>query len=315
MNLGAKAARASLCCAVLLGWCLVSSRAAADVSLRVWPTALEMTVSEGQIAERVVYVENAGDEWVHLRVYALDYTMDMDGTYHFLEPGGQTYSCATWVNLDAAAFDLAPGETRAVSLSIRVPAHVEPGEHYSAVFFEQSTQAGQGTSVSVGARVASLLYVVVPAVTDAEVMANADIVRVILPGLIGGGPLKAGVLVRNSGNVHLTVAARAYFTDFRGSQVGETDLGQAVILPGGERILEVVWDDVPWFGRVKARVVIGYYNNQGELVNKENSANFQVIPWKVIMAVALPLCLIGLAAFVVARRFRFRLFLERRVRP
>ena len=311
---GAKVA-SILCTLAIVLHCLAPPEASADVSLKVWPTTLEMTVSEGQTAELVVNVENAGDEIVRLSVYAMDYTVDRDGNYSFSEPVHDTYSCAAWISPDASVFDLAPGETRATTVSISVPENIEPGEHHSAVFFEQLSDVSQGTSVSVGARMACLLYVTIPRVTDAEVTTDANIAQVILPGWAEGSHVNIGALIRNSGNVHLTLAARAYLTNFRGSPIGEADLGQAVILPGGERLLEATWADLPLFGRVSARVVIGYHDSQGELVNKETSVNFQVVPWKTIMVVVLCLTIIGLAVFIVVRRFRFRLALERRCPP
>lgn len=312
MNLVAKTLWAPLCLLMLLPGCLAPPEASAEVSLKLWPTRFEVLIKEGETAALVVNVQNGCDEPVHLRVYAMDFTVGANGTYHFSEPGHQTYSCSTWISTDQLDFGLAPRETKAVNTTVHVPEQIEPGGHYAAVFFEQAGDPGQGTSVSVGARVACLIYVTVPGVTDADIIAAAEIVQIILPGWIERGPVKVGTLVRNSGNVHLTVAARVYLGDFRGSHAGEVDLGQVIVLPGGERMLEGTWEDLPLFGKVRAKVVIGYHDDHGELVNKEASASFQVVPWKVIMALALPFILTGLAALIIVRKFRFRLKMERR---
>ena len=311
MNPCAILVRVLLAFAVALSW-LHPSQVSGDVCLKVWPTSLEVCVAEGEAAGCVVNVQNEGDEPIDLRVYALDYSIGTYGDYHFSEPALQSYSCATWLDIDAPVLHLKPGESRAATVSVRVPERVEPGEHHAALFFEQVTESGEGTGVSVAGRVASLLYVTVPGASDAQIVASADILQLILPGWTDGRPVKICALVRNAGNVHLTIAAKAYFTDFRGNQAGETDLGQAVVLPGDDRIMEATWENPPLFGRIKARVVIGYLDDQGALVNKEANANFQVIPWKLIMAVGLPFIIIGLAALVLSRRFRLRLSMERR---
>jgi len=300
------------CLLMVLTSCLAPPPVSAQVSLKIWPTTLELSVAEGQTVEGIVSVENAGDETVHLIVYALDYAVDASGSYVFSQPTHSTYSCSAWVETDFHSFDLAPGKTQAVTVTVRVPSHVEPGGHYSALLFEQTSDIGSGTAISVGARLACLLYATVPGVTDAEIVANAEIAQLVLPGWTDGGPIGVSALVRNSGNVHLTVAARAYFTDLRGSHIGEIDLGQVVVLPGGERLLGSIWNDLPIFGRVTARVVIGYRDAEGALVNKEASANFQIVPWKVIMATVCPLVLVGATVFVVSRKCRLRLSLERR---
>jgi hypothetical protein len=312
MNLIGKAVGAVLCALMFLTGCLTPPQAAAEVVLKLWPTRLELVVPEGGTVTRVVNLENAGDEPVCLNVYAMDFTVGQDGAYLFSEPGHQTYSCTQWISIDQSDLSLAPGETRSVELTVIVPDRVEPGGHYAAVFFEQSGDTGEGTSVVVGARMACLVYVTVPGVTDADITTAVEILHLTVPGWIKGGPVRAGAVVRNSGNVHLTVAAKAYVADLRGTHIGDVDLGQVIILPGGERLFEGTWDDLPLFGRFRATVVIGYHDEHGRLVNKEASADFQVVPWKVIMAVGLPLCILGLAILIVARRFRFRLKMERK---
>jgi hypothetical protein len=130
-----------------------------------------------------------------------------------------------------------------------------------------------------------------------------------VPGIVEGGPVETGVVVRNSGNVHVTAAAKAYFADTWGKN-SELDLGQVIILPGGERTMKSVWQEAPFLGRVKMSIVVGYFDGQGELVNKSRTATFWVIPWKLLGGIVAG-ATIAIAVFWRLRK-RYRLRLERR---
>ena len=166
--------------------------------------------------------------------------------------------------------------------------------------------------MAIASRIPSLLYLTIPGTTDADIVTEAEIASILLPGWVEKGPVDAGVVVRNTGNVHLPIAAKAYFTDFRGREIGELDLGQTIVLPGAERALTATLEKLPFFGRVQTRAVIGYLDENNELVNKSTARSFQIIPWKVIMAVLVSLALIAIAIWRFRRKFKLRLKLEPR---
>jgi hypothetical protein len=58
---------------------------------------------------------------------------------------------------------------------------------------------------------------------------------------------------------------------------------------------------------VKASVVIGYFDQQGELVNKAKTADFWVIPWKVIVIIGVALGLFILLVWLLRKRYRLRI--------
>ncbi len=193
-------------------------------------------------------------------------------------------------------------------LDISAPSEVEPGGHYAALFFEAIPSANQG-AVSISTRIPTLFYITVPGITEAEVIANADIASLLLPGFAGKGPVEAGVVVHNSGNVHLTVAARAHFSASLGGD-SELDLGQAVILPNSDGVIKSNWQQAPFFGKVRASVVIGYLDQKGELVNKSRTAEFWVVPWSLIGIIVGVMGVVVPAIVIVSRRYRLRM--ERR---
>jgi len=271
----------------------------------VWPTWVELTVNRGEQAGKMINVQNQGSEPVRVMAYTRDFSISREGNFVFSEPGHESYSASRWLSLEETDFEIAPGESREVEVSISAPTEVEPGGHYAALFFESVPSSDQG-AVSISTRIPSLFYLTVSGATEAEITANAEISSLLLPGFAGKRPVEAGVVVHNLGNVHLTVAARAYFNGSWGGH-SELDLGQMVILPDAEGILKAEWQEAPFLGKVKANVVIGYLDQKGELVNKSQTAEFWVVPWSLIGIILVVMGVMVPAIVIVSKRYRLRM--------
>jgi P pilus assembly chaperone PapD len=295
--------------AVLAALLALPLTASADVSIVLSPTKIDLTVSTGETSSQGISLRNTGDEPTTVRVYAMDFSIDRENNYTFSEPGHESYSCASWLGVGETEFELGPGAAKEVEVTISVPQQVEPGGHYAALFFE-TVPADTEPGVSVAGRIPSLFYLTIPGVTDADITANAEITSLQLPGWVDGGPVEVGAVVRNAGNVHLTVASRASFTDFRSRQGGEIDLGQTIVLPGAERVIAGTWDNTPFIGPARVTVTIGYFDDHGELVNRSLQGSFWIIPWKVIMVAVASLGLIVVAILILRKKFRLKV--ERR---
>ena len=297
--------------ALLLCLHAFSLPSSAGVTMMLSPIIMDLTLNTGETSTQEISIRNAGDEQTMVRVYAMDFSIDRENNYTFSDPGHESYSCASWLGIEESDFDLGPAETKHVEVTISVPRGVETGGHYAALFFETIlADTPPGVSVAISGRIPSLFYLTIPGVTDADIFANAEITSLMLPGWVDGGPVQIGAAVRNTGNVHLTIAAKAYFTDFRGRQAGEIDLGQTIVLPGAERAITGTWGKTPFIGPTQATVVIGYFDQHNQLVNRSMTGSFQIIPWKVIIAVFASLALIAFGIWALRKKVRFRL--ERR---
>jgi len=270
----------------------------------VWPTWVELTVNRGEQAGKIIHVQNQGSESIELKAYVMDFSIDREGNFVFSEAGHESYSASRWLSVAETDFELVPGESQEVEVRLSAPSEVEPGGHYAALFFEAIPSANQG-AVSISTRIPTLFYITVPGITEAEVIANADIASLVLPGFAGKGPVEAGVVVHNTGNVHLTVAARVHFSASLGGD-SELDLGQAVILPNSEGVIKSNWQQAPFLGKVTANVVIGYLDEQGELVNKSRTGEFWVVPWSMIGIIVGVLGLVVPAIVIISKRYRLR---------
>jgi len=282
--------------------------ASAGVSITVSPTTIDLTLSNSEIAIQEIGVWNTGDETISVHTYAMDFSIDKENSFTFFEPGYESYSCAAWLSMEETEFNLAAGESKNVIVTISVPQELEPGGHYAALFFEMvPPEAQSGVSVAVAGRIPSLFYITIPGVTGADIITNAEIASLLLPSVVEKGSIEVGVTVRNTGNVHLPIAAKAYFTDFRGREVGELDLGQVIILPNSERVIKATWEGAPFIGKVKTSIVIGYFDQNGELVNKAATGNFQVIPWKLILIAVFSLVFLIVLMWMIRKKFRLRI--------
>ena len=282
---------------------LLPSPASAQSGIKVWPTKVELTVNKGEQAGKTINVQNQGSETIRVRAYVMDFSIDTDGNFIFSEPGYESYSASKWLSIGKADFELAPAESQQVEVSILVPSKVEPGGHFTALFFETVPLSNQDV-ISISARIPTLFYITIPGVTETDIFANAEITSLLLPGIAEKGPVETGVVVRNSGNVHLTVAAKAYFSTSWGRS--ELDLGQIIVLPNSSEVIKSDWRESPFFDRIKVSVVIGYFNQQGELVNKTQKGEFWVVPWKLFIFTGVALGLIGLGAVLISKKFRLR---------
>ncbi len=254
---------------ILLGAILLvilPNSAQAQGGIKVWPTRVDLNISEGEQAQRIITVKNQGGEPIGVCAYVMDFFIDKDGNFIFSEPGHESYSASKWLSVNCTDFELASGESQEVEVIIAAPADIEPGGHYAALFFETVPSVNE-EGVSISMRIPSLFYITVPGITDTDIAANAEIASLILPGSVEKGPVDVGVVVKNSGNVHLTIAAEAYFSDLFGRS-SELDLGQVTILPNSEGTLTGSWQEDPFIGRVRANFVIGYFDRHEELVNK-----------------------------------------------
>ncbi|MBE0479812.1 MAG: hypothetical protein IBX68_02415 [Dehalococcoidia bacterium] len=274
----------------------------------VWPTYQEVEVEAGEYVSEYVYIENQGDHPVLVSLYVADFTVRADGTFVFTEPGHGTYSASTWIALDMSETRVGPGERVEIPVHIAVPEDAGPGGHYAAVFVEMPSGPAE-SGVSISTRIPSLFYITVD--SERGVIATAEIHRLVYPAIATGKPVETGVVLRNTGNVHLTIAARAYFKDMWG--VGsELDLGQMVLLPGGEGTLRAFWDDSPFMGSVEVSVVAGYFDAEGNLIQKPAGATFWIVPWRELTGFVVAFPLLIAVGWVIRKKFSFRSPIKRK---
>jgi P pilus assembly chaperone PapD len=290
-----------------LGW-VTSGHAVAETGMKVWPTRVDIDIYPGGQATQMVSIRNYGDEPAVVRAYCMDFVRNEEGEIAFLEAGHQSYSASMWISLADWEVMVGAEEVADVEVTLQAPESVEPGGHYAALFFETVTSTTE-SGVAIAARIPCLFYVTTPSTDGIAVSAEADIASVSMPGVVESGPVDLEISVANSGNVHVTVAAKALMDDSWGTH-SEVDLGQVTVLPDNQGVMSASWDEAPFLGSVRTKLVIGYYDEEGELVNKERTQRFLVVPWRLLTGLVCAACLLAVAGRLLVSRYRLRV--ERR---
>ena len=77
-------------------------------------------------------------------------------------------------------------------------------------------------------------------------------------------------------------------------------------MPNSDGVIKSNWQQAPFFGKVKASVVIGYLDQKGKLVNKSQTAEFWVVPWSLVGIIVGVVGVVVPAIIVIRKRYRLR---------
>jgi hypothetical protein len=172
------------------------------------------------------------------RLSLLPLAQDADGA---LALGSQPPQCGqSWLTVVPARFTLRPGQTRPVTVRIKIPPH-QGGQRYLAVVFRAQGAAGpssDGDSATIAGAVASSLIIDIPGTIRQQT-------RLALsgPSFSAGGPVTLNLTISNYGNAyalenHLAVVS------------GGKDVSQfpgSLVLAGATRQETVTWTGAPAF--------------------------------------------------------------------
>lgn len=123
------------------------SPATADIKFYVYPIKLEMPVAPGGSLEKEIKVQNQHKDPLTIRTYVMDYEISKNNEFAFYPPGYESYSCARWISLNKADFNIPAGGEETVLVTLNVPKKVEPSGHYAVIFFESvGKELKKGTS-------------------------------------------------------------------------------------------------------------------------------------------------------------------------
>ncbi|MEV4525536.1 hypothetical protein [Streptosporangium sp. NPDC049304] len=195
-----------------------TSGSAPDFSLTVSPARL--VVGPEEIGKpQSFHVANKGRSPVEVVVDRASFAVDRTGRMVFERDTPR--SAAGWLRVTPAAFRLAPGAERSVTVRIDPPPRPEHGGHQVALLFAVPTDSG-GNDIKLDRVIGTPIYLTVPGPIDTSVRLG-DLAT--SGGLATGGPVDFTVTVDNVGTVHrdffaprgLKVAVNGYdvpFPDF-----------------------------------------------------------------------------------------------------
>jgi hypothetical protein len=107
--------------------------------------------------ERRIEVSNSTSERRVVELYAAGASVEQNVFTAFADRGANELS--GWTTVDESAVELAPGEIKAVEVTLQVPGDVERGERYAAVFAQTTTRDTGEVNVIQVHRVGIRMYV------------------------------------------------------------------------------------------------------------------------------------------------------------
>jgi hypothetical protein len=248
-------------------------------------------------------------------------------------------SMVDWIKFDRQQVRLASyGQTETIKFTVTVPADAQPGTHYANILVSNTKReviTGKQPLVldTQGAGIASRLVAATVLVTvNGKQNQTVTLQSVVVtsmdgePGLFNflhnNHPINITTAIDNRGNqvllpggnvfVHQGDKTKPVFSE-------ELNPARARILPDTKREYTAVWNDsvISWkngslqlqldrmprlsWGRYFAEVNVLYRNTEGKITNQMQTVEFWVLPWKIMLLMAL-----ALVIFVAYRQYRRR---------
>lgn len=206
-----------------------------NLGLEVTPGKLEVSIPAGKIANIPITVHNSGYDPTHIQASMVDFGVTIAGNYQFEKVGKRPYSLLKYAAIRPRAFDIAPGTSQQVQLTISMPDNPHlAGEYAGIIFFQTRPSRAQHGAVAFSERVASKIYATIPGtvkVDGAITHMNAESAKV--------GEIFR-IMFRNTGNAHVYLRGGLVVQTKGGAAVYQVALpNNQLVERGGDRLLEV----------------------------------------------------------------------------
>lgn len=109
----------------------------AQASFTVSPPKYEILTGNNEEKTFIVYVENTGDDPIHIKSYPSDWDLDIENNPVFFPPSTINESCSDWFYINPLEFNINPGTGQEVRITMTVPEDAF-GEYRSMIFFEST---------------------------------------------------------------------------------------------------------------------------------------------------------------------------------
>ncbi|HUA09003.1 MAG TPA: hypothetical protein VMA98_06980 [Candidatus Acidoferrales bacterium] len=203
------------------------------LGIAVTPGKFEAAIPPGTTYNVPVTVANTTSSSVHILASLADFTLSQNGNYEFEKIGTSPYSLLRWAAIRPREFDIPPGTSQQVQLTIAMPPDTNlSGEYAGVVFFQTRPERGRG-GVAFSARVAAKFYITVPN----TVQINGAITK--MTSTKASGHQLFRVLFKNLGNAHVYLRGQV-IVQKGGSVVYQVPMTDNMLVErGGERLIEV----------------------------------------------------------------------------
>ncbi|MHB8148418.1 MAG: hypothetical protein ACYDGM_14310 [Vulcanimicrobiaceae bacterium] len=235
------------------------------LGLSVTPGKFEVSIPLGTTYNVPITVQNSNFSSTHVLATMVDFGLSQSGDYEFSKVGSRPYSLLKWAAIRPREFDIAPGTSQQVQLTLVIPSDQHlTGEYAGIIFFQTRPERRPGQNVAFSVRVASKIYETIPGTVKIE----GAITKMSSAKAPGGQIFH--VLFKNTGNAHVYLRGQITVQK-NGASVYQTAMPDNLLVErGGERNVEVRGKALPP-GTYQAIATIDYggKNETGGEINFE----------------------------------------------
>ena len=235
-----------------------SFKSTREVSFGVKPELIEVNAPPGSFRSTGLVIHNREDRTIYVEIYTRAMEYNPDGELVLLPSAKGSYYCGKWFTINPSSFELAPGEKKRLSISVKVP-QGEAGGRYANIVFD-AVLAGDNPGTTVQKTSSNVpFFLTIPGTLKQQ----AEIVEMKVLRGENKEYRKFIVSFKNTGNIYLKpygkiLVRKRVKIERKGEieYVGEPDYEQVeeipfnkvegVVLPGGTRDLIAVYPvDLP----------------------------------------------------------------------
>lgn len=283
----------------VLLWVPGTSHAAGALGFAVSPPSADLTADPGQSVSGKVKIINLTDSVLSLVVDKNNFAArGEEGEVELIEQDTK-YSLAPWFKVGPGAIDVPARGTVSFNYSIDVPKDAEPGGRYgSLVFHTNPDKLPPGQSgASVRQQLGMLIFLKINGNAHEQVNIASFKPEQSFYEI---GPVKFDTRISDTGNVHAKPTGKITVKNIFGITVGTVKLEPKNVIPGAIRHIQTTLNKKWLFGFYKATLNL----TNGDKQQLTATANFTVIPYKLVAVVVVILLL--LYVFIWRSRKRFK---------
>lgn len=230
-----------------------------DTFISMSPVSDKIEVTPGETYTGTFNVSNIGGKSFNYILETKPFSVSDENYENDFDTKNIYNDVTNWVTFDREGGSLEPNTTDRIAYTINVPENATPGGQYAAIAATTISEAygSNGSVFNVSKSVAMIIYLTI----SGEVNRSGEIIENNIPSFYFEGPISAGSLVSNTGNIHneaeYILEINNFFTGelaYSNSEKPETHL----ILPDTKRYSEIKWDNAPMLGVFKVKQTINY---------------------------------------------------------
>ncbi len=258
----------------------------AFASYSVAPLVIDEEVEERDIVEHTITLTNNGDSPVSIYPTVNNISIDAGGQIQeFVTQvmSDQTRSLAAWIEISRAGIDLRPGETKTVTLMLRINPLAAAGEYHALVGFPHGGNRDEAEQMlKRGDAPGTIVTVTVVDKKNTILKLGRFLVDRFITKPENSG---ASFTLRNPGDETLVPKGEIIFYDSKGKEVGSLPINEdnIEVPPGGEHAFVGTVPTDGLFGKYKAFLSVEY--GEGNMASVQDTAFFYVLPIKTILII------------------------------